>query len=578
MCRFIVTVLGGLVVGAMDKPQLLMVVKFCKKILFFFWDSLLGLFEGTKKAYVLVKPFARIREAFRKRYNIGCVPRDAYLHYTTPTKATGPERSGKKESVAGSSTGKRYIYGGIGLLVILVATVAAFTLSPREKGTLPPPRPKKRKFSIVAKKLNFEIAPNKAPFFVGRKKEMDALAPDLKKKTDKLVVLPPITGVGGIGKTALVLELIEKYATKYNYIAWIDAASAQDIERSYRQIAKTLGIKIAPKKALKEEIHLIEEALKEKRVLYVFDNAPDLQTIQHYLKKGHVLITSPNSDTAQWKQDGYNVPDPLFLEAFSIEEALELAEKMGQNKANKDLTKLIEQLPKYPLFLKLFLRYISVYHGAPQTLPDEVKKGNELINALKTYPQELNYTEQNVFIIENTLRSLQSIENGKVYLQLLQQVAYLAKKPVPLHFVLSKLDNTKDEKAMRDILSILEKNGLISQGAHNIQMHSLIQLTISIFYPLAAEQREKLLDLYRNNIDGTPHAFIAEAYHALGKEYYANGRHNEAITCYNKAPPIYNEIYGKPFQGKTMRLYWDLGQAVAAQKKAQEEKLNNEKK
>ena len=335
-----------------------MVIKFCKKILFFFWDSLLGLFGGAKKAYVLVKPFARIREAFRKRYNVGYVPRDAYLHYTTSTKDAGPERSGKKESLGGSSRGKSYIYGGIGLLVILVAIGAAWMLN--RKGSTKPPQGENHP---APKQLNFEIAPNKAPFFVGRKKEMDALAPDLNKKTDKLVVLPPITGVGGSGKTALVLELIEKYATKYNYIAWIDAFTAEDIEASYRQIAKDIGLSNGAASSVHHE-------LKGKRVLYVFDNAPDLKTIQPYLnlnlKEGHVLITSGNSDTEKWNSKDYNVPNLLILKPLDPEEALDFAVKMGQDRNNKYLQELIGLLPRYPHMIRALFSMMSLCNSTPE--------------------------------------------------------------------------------------------------------------------------------------------------------------------------------------------------------------------
>ena len=110
------------------------------------------------------------------------------------------------------------------------------------------------------------------------------------------MVFPPITGFGGLGKTQLVHQLIEKYEDNYDYIAWINAANEQVIETSYLQIAADWDIKPTPdqdpSKAIENVIHLVQNRLNNKRVLYVFDDAPNLKTIQPYLQKGHVLVTS----------------------------------------------------------------------------------------------------------------------------------------------------------------------------------------------------------------------------------------------------------------------------------------------
>ena len=541
-----------------------MVVKYCKKIANAFRDGLLGLFGGTKKAYVLVKPFVRIREARRKRYSVGYVPRDAYLHYAMPTKDAGPERSGKKESLGGSSRGKSYIYGGIGLLVILVAIGAAWMLN--RKGSTKPPQGENHP---APKQLNFEIAPNKAPFFVGRKKEMDALAPDLKKKTDKLVVLPPITGVSGSGKTELVLQLIAQYADQYDHIVWIDAFTKEDIEASYRQVAKDMGLSNGAASS-------VHHKLKGKRVLYVFDNAPDLKTIQPYLnlKEGHVLITSCNSNTAEWKKDSYNMPDLLTLRAFDEKEALDFAVKMGQDRNNKDLKKLTDLLPKYPLVLKLLFSYISAHQDTPQAFLKKVTKNSELINQLNNNPENQDETYEEVlsYIINGTLDALEGSTNGEAHLKLLKEITYLARKPVPLNFVLSKLDNAKKETQLRNILSILEKNGLISQGEHNIHMQSFIQDIISKRYLPALEQRKKLLDLYASYTVDKPHAFIANAYYGIGNFYYDRydgynaTYYSDAIEAYEKAIAIYKAVYGNASDSFMAQAYYNIGLIYNSQK------------
>ena len=106
------------------------------------------------------------------------------------------------------------------------------------------------------------------------------------------MVLPPITGFGGLGKTQLVYKLIAQYKDKYDHIVWVNAPTRAGIEASYRQIAEDLGIKLqsddkeASEKPIEDVLKEVQGRLNNKRVLYVFDNAPNFTTIETLFSKG----------------------------------------------------------------------------------------------------------------------------------------------------------------------------------------------------------------------------------------------------------------------------------------------------
>ena len=79
------------------------------------------------------------------------------------------------------------------------------------------------------------------PRFTGRE-------PQLTKLEEKLVIGDQttkiaITGLGGVGKTQLVLELVYRTRAKHNNcsIIWIPATNRESLEQAYLDVAKQLG-------------------------------------------------------------------------------------------------------------------------------------------------------------------------------------------------------------------------------------------------------------------------------------------------------------------------------------------------
>ena len=339
---------------------------------------------------------------------------------------------------------------------------------------------------------------SKLGIFAGRTKEIDILAPYFDNP-DHLVVMPPITGPVGIGKTQLAHQLIAQHIAKYDHVVWINAATQKDIEISYHQIAEALRIQLLlnedPSKAVEKVIASVHNRLKDKHVLYVFDNAPDLKAIQHYFQNGHVLITSRSSAIADWKSVYYDAP--LALAPFSEEEALQLAKKMEQDSTDPYLKELIQLLPTYPLVLNPLLSFILGCKATPEAFLKKMQQNTKLIKQLKEKPAtETTYRAALSYIMQNTLKVLQSRGNGKAVFQLAQQVASLDVQSIPISFVLLALGKAEEKVQTIEALVILETNGLIAFNPKNISMHSAIQTIIAHHFPLSAKQSTNLVARY----------------------------------------------------------------------------------
>jgi Cdc6-like AAA superfamily ATPase len=114
--------------------------------------------------------------------------------------------------------------------------------------------------------------------FIGRETELAQLEGKIfsEDRTTKIA----ITGLGGVGKTQLLLELVYETRKKYENcsIIWIAAINMESVQQAYLDAARQLGIpgwnddKVDIKKLVQE--YLSKESSGQ--WLLVFDNADDI--------------------------------------------------------------------------------------------------------------------------------------------------------------------------------------------------------------------------------------------------------------------------------------------------------------
>ena len=120
--------------------------------------------------------------------------------------------------------------GTVGRLVELAVSLKG------DPGRWKPTRP------VTPSKLPaFWNVPNRNDYFTGREDLLTRLE-DLLKKEDRAALTQAITGLGGVGKTQIAVELCYRNKEMYPFgVFWADASSAASLTASYASFALDLG-------------------------------------------------------------------------------------------------------------------------------------------------------------------------------------------------------------------------------------------------------------------------------------------------------------------------------------------------
>lgn len=137
------------------------------------------------------------------------------------------------------------------------------------------------------------------PFFTGRAgilQELDALL-----RVSPATALTPsyaLHGLGGIGKTQIVVEYAYQHALEYVAIFWIEAESVETIVASFHAIADVLQLPHPRKGDQRQAIAAVQRWLvRHTGWLLIWDNLADLELFQHFLpstRHGANLLTTCN--------------------------------------------------------------------------------------------------------------------------------------------------------------------------------------------------------------------------------------------------------------------------------------------
>ncbi|KAL4862750.1 hypothetical protein BDV12DRAFT_190178 [Aspergillus spectabilis] len=211
-------------------------------------------------------------------------------------------------------------------------------------------RPAKQKDASKHRRLMIPFAKN--PHFVGRQEEI--------QKIEDLITVPDgprklaITGLGGVGKTQIALELVY-----------------EAVEQAFMTIAQMVGLHDVEPAEVKERLKTYFSRTDEKWIL-IFDNADEmdmwiegnplaapLKSIIPQSRNGHVLFTSRNRKLALKlaSPNVVSVPDVDQKTAREI-----LSKLLMQNDLLRDdhvTNTLLEQLAFLPLAISQAAAYIN---------------------------------------------------------------------------------------------------------------------------------------------------------------------------------------------------------------------------
>jgi predicted ATPase/class 3 adenylate cyclase len=146
--------------------------------------------------------------------------------------------------------------------------------------------------------------------FVGRESELAAIAEMLE--STRLVTL---TGVGGVGKTRLAIQLGAEHLSEYADGVWLcELAAAGDPEAMVQVVAAVFSVSSRPEEPLNARIR---EALRTKQVLIVLDNCEHVLDAAAELAEG-ILRDCPGVRIVATSREALDVPGERVTRVRSL--------------------------------------------------------------------------------------------------------------------------------------------------------------------------------------------------------------------------------------------------------------------
>lgn len=207
--------------------------------------------------------------------------------------------------------------------------------------------------------------------FVGRHDEI--------QKLDELMSMPnrakklAITGLGGVGKTQVALELAYRVRDREpeRSIFWIPCTSYEAVEQACMAIAQMVGLQDMKPAGVKERIKTYFSQ-KDEKWLLIFDNADDTEIwvngnnntlpLKDFLPVndyGHVIFTTRNRELAVDLASPYVTHIREFDEKTGVEfleKSLVRTDLLHDSRAT---SALLEQLTFLPLAISQATAYIN---------------------------------------------------------------------------------------------------------------------------------------------------------------------------------------------------------------------------
>ncbi|MGO4350124.1 FxSxx-COOH system tetratricopeptide repeat protein [Paenibacillus sp. MCAF9] len=309
------------------------------------------------------------------------------------------------------------------------------------------------------------------PYFI----ERDDIVISLREilLSDQLTaVTQTIAGLGGIGKTQLVVHYAYKYRKDYDLIWWIDSEQEETIRAGLLQLALKLNNNTGSEV---DSIDFVKEWLsKREKWLLIFDNANDINDIEKYFpnpQEGHILITSRKQD---WPHE------PIVLSEFNRSESIKfLMQRTNCTDSQQEpfAAKLAFELGYLPLALEHAGAYIKKKHKTFKEYHElyDMKKMNLL--ALEGIPNSYHST-----ILTTWTISIESIkQESNIATEWLNMFAYLGADQIPYAWFYDiNNDNSKDILEKDQAIEVLSKYSLVNFNVEerHASLHRLVQEVI----------------------------------------------------------------------------------------------------
>jgi MinD-like ATPase involved in chromosome partitioning or flagellar assembly len=181
--------------------------------------------------------------------------------------------------------------------------------------------------------------------FTGREDDLRNLREQLRTYGTTWARPVVLHGLGGVGKTQVALEYVNRFSTDYDLVWWLDCGQPQFIDISLADLGvemeKHFGVSPPPgstTRDVRERAELVLSVLSQgsatQRWLLVYDNAENIEAILPLIPHGggHVLITSQEGG---WHDHAHELLVDLFKREESVAHLLRWVPSLTAEEASQ---------------------------------------------------------------------------------------------------------------------------------------------------------------------------------------------------------------------------------------------------
>ncbi|WP_110517870.1 tetratricopeptide repeat protein [Herpetosiphon llansteffanensis] len=314
--------------------------------------------------------------------------------------------------------------------------------------------------------------------FVGRETELKTLAGAIGK-TQKAAVMPAVvTGLGGIGKTSLVIEFVYRYGVYFHGgVFWLNCADPDQVASQIAACATGLNIDTMGL-ALDEQVQRVMVAWQSPMPrLLIFDNCED-RTILNQWKPAmggcRVVVTS--------RSDQWSTLTQIRLGLLSPSESRSLLQRLCVRLTDTESDAIAEDLGYLPLALHLAGSYLHSYpHQSVIEYLNDVSIAHRSLKGRGALPSPTQHglnIEATIMLSFNQLDPFNDVD--LLALRMLDGAAWCAHGvSIPRDLILMFVPDETDRDDVVDALRRLHQSGLLD-GSDSVMLHRLVAQVIQL--------------------------------------------------------------------------------------------------